>query len=58
MQMKKILLSGSHAGSTAIALIEEIKKRNLDWEIHWLGMEYKNLKNLVCNFYHGVESHK
>ena len=55
--MKKILLSGSHAGSTAIALIEEIKKRNLDWEIHWLGMEYKNLKNLGIIF-HDLESGK
>lgn len=43
MKQKKLLLTGSHAGSTAIAVIEEIKKRNLDVEIHWLGINYKNM---------------
>ncbi len=57
MQPKKLLLAGSHAGSTAIAIIEEIKKRNLDWEIHWVGMEYKNLTNLDIIF-HNLESGK
>lgn len=54
---RKLLLSGSHAGSTAIAVIKEIKKRNLDWEIHWLGMEYKNMENLGIIF-HSLESGK
>lgn len=57
MTPKKLLLAGSHAGSTAIAVIEEIKKRNLDWEIHWIGMEYKNLTNLGIIF-HNLESGK
>ena len=46
MQSKKLLLTGSHAETTAVAVIQEIKKRNLDWEIHWLGEESKNLTNL------------
>lgn len=55
--MKKLLLAGSHAGSTAIAVIEEIKKRNLDIEIHWVGMEYKNMNNYDVIF-HNLESGK
>jgi UDP-N-acetylglucosamine--N-acetylmuramyl-(pentapeptide) pyrophosphoryl-undecaprenol N-acetylglucosamine transferase len=54
---KKILLTGSHAGSTAIAVIEEIKSRKLDWEVHWVGMDYKNLKELGIVF-HSLESGK
>lgn len=57
MQPKKLLLAGSHAGSTAIAVIEEIKRRNLDWEIHWVGVEYKNLAKLGVNI-HNLESGK
>lgn len=53
---KKLLLAGSHAGSTAIAVIDEIKRRNLDWEIHWVGMEYKNLSEHVI--FHNLESGK
>jgi len=49
---RKLLLAGSHAGSTAIAVIEEIKKRNLPYEIHWVGMEYKNLVNIGVNLHH------
>lgn len=69
MQTRKLLLAGSHAGSTAIAVIEEIKKRNLDWEIHWIGkryaeegkttetLEYKNLSKYGVIF-HNLESGK
>lgn len=57
MQTQKLLLAGSHAGSTAIAVIEEIKKRNLNWEIHWLGMEYKGLNELGVIF-HNLNSGK
>lgn len=69
MQKKKLLLTGSHAGSTAIAVIEEIKKRNLDFEIHWIGkrfaeegkttetLEYKNLSKYGVIF-HNLESGK
>lgn len=52
MERRKLLLAGSHAGSTAIAVIEEIRKRNLPYEIHWLGMEYKNLLNIGVIFHH------
>lgn len=67
--IKKLLLAGSHAGSTAIAVIEEIKKRNLNWEIHWIGkrfaeegkttetLEYKNLSKYGVIF-HNLESGK
>ncbi len=34
---KKILLTGGHAATTALAVIEEIKKRHDDWEIYWVG---------------------
>lgn len=69
MEPKKLLLAGSHAGSTAIAVIEEIKKRKLNWEIHWVGkqfategkkfetLEYKNLSRLGVVF-HNLESGK
>lgn len=57
MGTKKLLLAGSHAGSTAIAVIEEIKKRKLDWEIHWVGIQYKNMENLGVIF-HNLESGK
>lgn len=57
MEKKTLLLAGSHAGSTAIAVIEEIKSRNLDWEIHWVGMEYKNMSSLGIIF-HNLESGK
>lgn len=69
MQTKKLLLAGSHAGSTAIAVIEEIKKRNLNWEIHWIGkrfaeegkttetLEYKNLSKYGVIF-HNLDSGK
>lgn len=69
MKQKKLLLAGSHAGSTAIAVIEEIKKRNLNWEIHWIGkrfadegkttetLEYKNLSKYEVIF-HNLESGK
>ncbi len=57
MKQKKLLLTGSHAGSTAIAVIEEIKKRNLNLEIHWVGMEYKNMQKYDVIF-HSFESGK
>ncbi len=57
-QTKKLLLAGSHAGSTAISLIEEIKKQNLPWEIHWLGSEYKNFFKGYDIIFHNLESGK
>lgn len=69
METRKLLLAGSHAGSTAISVIEEIKKRNLNWEIHWIGkrfskegsnsesLEYKNMSKYGVIF-HNLESGK
>ena len=34
---KKILLTGGHAATTALATIEEIRSRNLNWELYWIG---------------------
>lgn len=34
---KKILLTGGHAGSTAYALIQEINKREPNWEVVFVG---------------------
>ncbi len=68
-QMKKLLFAGSHAGSTAIAVIEEIKKRKLNYEIHWIGKKYaeegKDTKTLEYNnltkygvIFHNLETGK
>jgi UDP-N-acetylglucosamine--N-acetylmuramyl-(pentapeptide) pyrophosphoryl-undecaprenol N-acetylglucosamine transferase len=36
--VKKIVLTGGHAGSTAYAVVHEFRKDNLiDWQIHWIG---------------------
>ena len=57
MEQKKLLITGSHAGTTAEAVIDEIKKRNLAFEIHWLGAKYNNLSNPGI-VYHVFESGK
>lgn len=69
MEQKRLLIAGSHAGSTAIAVVEEIRRKNLNWEIHWVGkkyasegsknesLEYKNLHRLGVIF-HNLESGK
>ena len=36
---KNILLTGGHAVTTAIAVVEEIKKRG-GWDIYWVGVKY------------------
>lgn len=46
MQSKKLLFAGSHAETTALAVTQEIKKRKLNWEIHWLGKNNKNISDL------------
>ena len=33
----KIIFTGGHAGTTAISIVEEIKKQNFNWEVHWIG---------------------
>jgi UDP-N-acetylglucosamine--N-acetylmuramyl-(pentapeptide) pyrophosphoryl-undecaprenol N-acetylglucosamine transferase len=35
-----IVFTGGHAGTTALAVVEAIKKIDLDWEIHWIGPLY------------------
>ena len=57
MEQKKLLITGSHAGTTAEAVIDERKKRNLAFEIHWLGAKYNNLSNPGI-VYHVFESGK
>lgn len=37
---KNIVFTGGHAGTTALAVVEALKKANLDWEIHWIGPLY------------------
>lgn len=56
------LLVGSHGATTAVAVIEEIKKRNLKWNLFWIGkkwsterkkslsLEFKILPNLGVKF--------
>ncbi|MBU0569586.1 UDP-N-acetylglucosamine--N-acetylmuramyl-(pentapeptide) pyrophosphoryl-undecaprenol N-acetylglucosamine transferase [Patescibacteria group bacterium] len=36
--VEKIVLTGGHAGSTAYAVVCELKKdKTIDWQIHWIG---------------------
>lgn len=39
-ESKVVVLTGGHAGSTADAVITEIKRRKLNWEIVWIGREH------------------
>lgn len=69
MQEKKLLLAGSHAATTVIAVVEEILLRKLNWDIYFIGkkwateekksytLEYKELPKLGVNFL-AVESGK
>ncbi|MDP1760304.1 MAG: glycosyltransferase, partial [Candidatus Woesebacteria bacterium] len=69
MEPRKLLLAGSHGATTGLAIIEEIKSKNLDWEVFWVGrkhagernkshsLEFKILPKLGVIFYH-LESGK
>ena len=69
MRQKRLLLAGSHAGATAIAVVAEAKKRKLPWDISWIGkkwateekksttLEYNTLPKLGVSFY-PIESGK
>ena len=39
MSKNNIVLTGGHAATTAIAVIEEIKFQNKDWKIYWMGVK-------------------
>lgn len=45
-----IVLTGGHGATTAIAVVEEVKSRGLNWKIYFIGvktaMEGKNIKTL------------
>jgi len=35
----KIVFTGGHAATTAISVVEEILRRNLNWKVYWIGAE-------------------
>ena len=35
----KMVLTGGHAATTAVAVIEEIKSEDLNWELYWIGVK-------------------
>lgn len=39
MKKNRVLLTGGHAATTAIAVVQEIRARNLDWEIFFAGVK-------------------
>lgn len=46
----KIAMTGGHAGTTAAAVVEEIKLQRKDWDLYWIGaeraIEGKNVRTL------------
>ncbi len=46
-----VLLTGGHAGTTALAVIEEIQKKH-DWKIYWVGPKHavEGKRNLTLEF--------
>ena len=37
-ESEKVVLTGGHAATTAVALVEEIKSQNLNWKLYWIGV--------------------
>ena len=35
----KIVLTGGHAATTAVATVQEIKSEGLNWELYWIGVK-------------------
>jgi UDP-N-acetylglucosamine--N-acetylmuramyl-(pentapeptide) pyrophosphoryl-undecaprenol N-acetylglucosamine transferase len=35
----KVVLTGGHAATTAVAVVEEIKSGGLDWDLYWIGVK-------------------
>jgi UDP-N-acetylglucosamine--N-acetylmuramyl-(pentapeptide) pyrophosphoryl-undecaprenol N-acetylglucosamine transferase len=42
MMTRKIVLTGGHAATTALAVVEELirRKEKINWEIYWIGTKY------------------
>lgn len=38
-KISKIVLTGGHAATTAVAVIQEIKSEGLNWELYWIGVK-------------------
>lgn len=36
-EVVKVLLTGGHAATTALAVVQEIKHQRLPWNLHWVG---------------------
>ncbi len=51
MERKKVVFTGGHAGTTAISVIEEVKKENLAWDIYWIGPK-KTFEGKGISSYH------
>ena len=39
MSKNKLVLTGGHAATTAVAVIEEIKSQGKDWKLYWIGVK-------------------
>lgn len=39
MNKDKLVLTGGHAATTAVAVVEEIKSQNKDWKLYWIGVK-------------------
>ena len=52
---KKLVLTGGHAATTAMAVVEEIAKRKKNWDVHFIGpqraMEGMNIPTLESVIY-------
>ena len=50
MKENNIVLTGGHAATTALAVVETIKKRALPWNLFWIGtkkaVEGQNIETL------------
>jgi len=54
-----IVFTGGHAGTTALSVVDEIKKRNLPWKLSWIGskqaIEGKNITTLEAKIFPSKE---
>lgn len=39
MSINKLVLTGGHAATTAVAVVEEIKSQGKDWKLYWIGVK-------------------